>query len=44
MNLKRIQKLMGHEDITTTLNVYGHLIEKAESANQEKKGMLSLLQ
>lgn len=44
MNLKRIQKLMGHEDITTTLNVYGHLIEKAESADEEKKGMLSLLQ
>lgn len=29
-NLKRIQKLMGHEDITTTMNVYGHLIERAE--------------
>jgi len=42
-NLKRIQKLMGHEDITTTLNVYGHVIEKAESAADEKKGMLTLL-
>lgn len=44
MNLKRIQKLMGHEDITTTLNVYAHLIERTESANEEKKGMLTFLQ
>jgi integrase len=30
VNLKRIQTLMGHEDIKTTLNVYGHLIERVE--------------
>jgi site-specific recombinase XerD len=30
VNLKRVQYLMGHEDIHTTLNVYGHLIERAE--------------
>lgn len=40
-NLKRIQKLMGHEDIKTTLNTYGHLIEQAESANDQKPGMLA---
>ena len=43
MNLKRIQRLMGHEDITTTLNVYGHLIEKAEDDGSEKTGMLSMI-
>jgi integrase len=40
VNLKRIQKLMGHEDVKTTLNVYGHLIEKAEAAGTERTGML----
>ncbi|MEW8524833.1 MAG: site-specific integrase [Candidatus Thiodiazotropha endolucinida] len=40
VNLKRIQKLMGHEDVKTTLNVYGHLIEKAETAGEERIGML----
>ena len=30
VNLKRIQYLMGHEKIETTLNVYGHLIERVE--------------
>ena len=42
-NLKRIQKLRGHEDIQTTLNVYGHLIEKVESEKDEKAGMLSAI-
>ena len=31
ISLKRIQKLMGHSDIQTTLNVYGHVIERVES-------------
>lgn len=30
LNLKRIQKLMGHANIETTLNTYGHLIEEAD--------------
>jgi integrase len=30
LNLKRIQKLMGHANIETTLNTYGHLIEQAD--------------
>lgn len=40
-NLKRIQKLMGHRDIQTTLNVYGHLIEEAENAGQSHSGLLA---
>ncbi len=43
VNLKRIQKLMGHSDITTTLNVYGHLIEKAEADEEEGRGLISSL-
>jgi integrase len=27
VNMKKIQTLMGHRNIATTLNVYGHLIE-----------------
>lgn len=42
VNLKRIQALMGHEDIKTTLNTYGHLIEKNET-KREKIGLLSKL-
>lgn len=41
VNLKRIQHLMGHRDIKTTLNVYGHLIEKAEAEASKQKGLLS---
>lgn len=43
VNLKRIQKLMGHTNITTTLNIYGHLIEKAEAQNDERIGLISSL-
>lgn len=43
MNLKRIQTLMGHRNIETTLNTYGHLIEKAENSSEERIGMLSRL-
>ncbi|WP_114090130.1 site-specific integrase [Thalassospira profundimaris] len=43
MNLKRIQTLMGHRNIETTLNTYGHLIEKAENSAEERIGMLSRL-
>lgn len=44
VNLKRLQKLMGHEKIETTLNVYGHLIERVESAAERHTGMLASLQ
>ena len=40
-NLKRIQKLMGHADIQTTLNVYGHVIERVEASAQRPIGMLA---
>lgn len=43
MNLKRIQKLMGHQNITTTLNVYGHLIEKAEAEDKDRAGLIARL-
>lgn len=41
VNLKRIQKLMGHTNIATTLNIYGHLIERAEISEKDKIGLLS---
>ncbi|MGR3761919.1 tyrosine-type recombinase/integrase [Roseobacteraceae bacterium NS-SX3] len=43
VNLKRIQKLMGHANITTTLNVYGHLIERAEDKEESRTGLLASL-
>jgi integrase len=41
VNLKRIQYLMGHEDIKTTLNTYGHLIERAEAKTDRTPGLLA---
>lgn len=43
LNLKRIQKLMGHTNITTTLGIYGHLIERAEDRDGDNVGLLNLL-
>lgn len=43
VNLKRIQKLMGHSNITTTLNIYGHLIERAETYAESKEGLIASL-
>lgn len=43
VSLKRIQTRMGHTAIETTLNTYGHLIERAESARDNEEGMLGLL-
>lgn len=40
-NLKRIQKLMGHADIQTTLNVYGHIIERTEMNTKSPVGLLA---
>lgn len=40
-DLKTIQTLMGHEDIKTTLNVYGHLLKLNDS--EPASGMLSTL-
>lgn len=43
VNLKRIQRLMGHEKIETTLNVYGHIIERVEASAEKRTGMLAAL-
>lgn len=39
-NLKKLQKLMGHNNIETTLNVYGHLLEDEKDAKVDHPGML----
>jgi integrase len=39
-NLKKIQTLMGHTNIETTLNVYGHLLEDADRKDDEPVGLL----
>lgn len=39
-NLKKLQKMMGHKDIETTLNVYGHLLDDDE---KRADGVLSSL-
>ncbi|MER3352627.1 MAG: site-specific integrase [Hoeflea sp. D1-CHI-28] len=41
VNLKRIQKLMGHADIQTTLNVYGHVIERVEFEQESRTCLIS---
>jgi len=41
VNLKRIQKLMGHSDIQTTLNVYGHVIERVEFEQESRTCLIS---
>ena len=43
VNLKRIQYLMEHRDIQTTLNVYGHLIERTDSEKLRSNGLLSTM-
>ncbi len=39
-NLKKIQTLMGHSNIETTLNVYGHLLDD-EEPDEAPAGMLN---
>lgn len=41
MNLKKIQTLMGHANIETTLNVYGHLLEDDVGDKNKESGLLS---
>ena len=43
VNLKRVQYLMGHEDVRTTLNVYGHLIERVEAKQKKPQGLLAMM-
>lgn len=40
VNLKKIQTLMGHNGIETTLNVYGHLLKDADDDKITNIGML----
>lgn len=40
-NLKKIQTLMGHTNIETTLNVYGHLLEDEKADKIASTGLLS---
>lgn len=40
VNLKKIQTLMGHNNIETTLNTYGHLLEDAEDDKISNIGLL----
>lgn len=40
VNLKKIQTLMGHSNIETTLNVYGHLLEDDPSLQVRQPGIL----
>lgn len=39
-NLKKIQTLMGHANIETTLNVYGHLLQDDIDDNNKELGLL----
>lgn len=41
VNLKKIQTLMGHTNIETTLNVYGHLFPDENDDKNEDRGMLN---
>ncbi len=41
VNLKKIQTSMGHKNIQTTLDTYGHLMIFSKSAANEKRGALA---
>ncbi|PPC99385.1 MAG: site-specific integrase [Hyphomicrobium sp.] len=43
VSLKRIQKLMGHSDIKTTLNVYGHIIERVEEEYEDQISLIGMI-
>lgn len=35
-NIKTIQELLGHADVSTTLNTYGHVLERMRAASAER--------
>ena len=39
-NLKKIQRLLGHEKIETTFNSYGHLIDRVEDSSLNRSGLI----
>lgn len=41
VNFKRIQRLMGHSDMQTTLNIYGHVIERVEDEQESRTCLIS---
>lgn len=41
VNLKRVQQLMGHSRIETTLHFYGHLVERKEAESEVRIGLVS---
>lgn len=43
VDIARIKTLMGHTDISTTFDVYAHLIQRAEDAKKKRPGMISRL-
>lgn len=43
VSLKKIQSLMGHTNIETTLNVYGHLFPDDNNDKREDRGMMSTM-
>lgn len=42
-DIAKIKTLMGHTDISTTFDVYAHLIRQAEHAKSERAGLISTL-
>jgi len=43
VDIARIKTLMGHTDISTTFDVYAHLIQRAEDTKKKRPGMISRL-
>ena len=35
-NIKTIQELLGHADVRTSLNTYGHVLDRMKAASAEK--------
>lgn len=42
-DIAKIKTLMGHTDISTTFDVYAHLIRRAEDKSSRRQGMISTM-